>query len=136
MRIVYAVYNVSRAIVNPSLIDIHDAEPDPEDPDKNRIIFKVSHTLKNVQPHPSSNLIFELQVPKPGTVDKFISFGWTVLNLFDNYYELNRGIYKMPIYLSPTKTDVDVRDLPDFRRIPFTIICVRIGIPGDEICDF
>ena len=32
MRIVYAVNNVSRALVAPSLIDIHDAEPDPEDP--------------------------------------------------------------------------------------------------------
>ena len=41
MRIVYAVCNVARSIVNPSLIDIHDAEPDPTDPDKNRIIFKV-----------------------------------------------------------------------------------------------
>lgn len=29
MRIVYAVYNVNRSIVNPSLIDIHDGEPDP-----------------------------------------------------------------------------------------------------------
>lgn len=48
MRIVYAVYNVSRSIVNPSLIDIHDAEPDPEDHDKNRIMYKISHTLKNI----------------------------------------------------------------------------------------
>ena len=31
MRIVYAVYNVSRSIITPTLIDIHDAEPDPED---------------------------------------------------------------------------------------------------------
>jgi len=31
MRIVYAVYNVSRSIIFPTLIDIHDAEPDPED---------------------------------------------------------------------------------------------------------
>lgn len=60
MRIVYAVYNVSRAIVSPSLIDVHDCEPDPEDNEKNRIIFKIHHTLKNIQPHPSSNLIIEL----------------------------------------------------------------------------
>ena len=59
MRIVYAVYNVSRSIVSPSLIDIHDAEPDPEDSDKNRIVFKEQHTVKNVQAHPSSNLILE-----------------------------------------------------------------------------
>lgn len=40
MRIVYAVYNVLRPIIPPSLIDVHDGEPDPDDPDKNRIIFK------------------------------------------------------------------------------------------------
>jgi len=40
MRMVYAVYNVSRSIIAPTLIDIHDAEPDPEDQDKNRIMFK------------------------------------------------------------------------------------------------
>jgi hypothetical protein len=60
MRIVYAVYNVRRPIVSPSLIDIHDCEPDPEDEEKNRIIFKESHLVKQVQPHPVSNMIFEI----------------------------------------------------------------------------
>jgi hypothetical protein len=61
MRLVYAVYNVTRPLITPSLIDIHDAEPDPEDPsDKNRIFFKEWAVLKNVQPHPSSNLIIEI----------------------------------------------------------------------------
>jgi len=32
MRLVYAVYNVSRPLFTPALIDIHDGEPDPEDP--------------------------------------------------------------------------------------------------------
>lgn len=61
MRIVYAVYNVTRALIPPSLIDIHDAEPDPEDPnEKNRIIFREFASIKNIQPHPSSTLIIEI----------------------------------------------------------------------------
>lgn len=40
MRIVYAVYNVSRSVIPPTLVDIHDGEPDPEDSEKNRIVFK------------------------------------------------------------------------------------------------
>lgn len=114
MRIVYAVYNVSRPIVPPSLVDIHDAEPDPEDPNlKNRIIFREEANIRNVQPHPSANLIFELQVPKPntGSQDKFISFGWTVLNLFDSQYNFNKGVFRLPIYQSPTRTDIDIRDM-------------------------
>lgn len=119
MRIVYAVYNIRRAIVTPSLIDIHDGELDPEEPDLNKIMFKEFHTIKNIQPHPSTNLVLEFQVPKPdtGKFDRYISYGWTLLNLFDSFYELNRGIFKLPIYMSPTKTDLDVRDIPMLRKL-------------------
>ena len=48
MRIVYAVYNVARSIVPPSLIEIHDGEPDPENGEKNRINFKEMVTIKHV----------------------------------------------------------------------------------------
>lgn len=67
MRIVYAVYNVSRPIIPPCLIDVHDGEPDPEDQERNRVIFRENNLIKNIQPHPSANLIIELQVPKPGS---------------------------------------------------------------------
>eukprot|EP00347_Sterkiella_histriomuscorum_P021982 403332092 len=138
MRLVYAVYNVSRSIIPPTLIDIHDAEPDPEDQDKNRIMFKEFNQIKNIQTHPSSNLIIELQVPKPNSPmqEKYVSYGWTILNLFDIYYDLNRGIFKLPIYMSPTKTDIDVRDIPWLKRIPDVILCMRVGNPDDENCRF
>jgi len=112
MRLVYAVYNVSRPLIPPSLVDIHDAEPDPEEPnEKNRIIFREFATIKNIPPHPSSNLVIEVQVPKQGGQDKYVSYGWTVLNLFNSQYQFNRGIFKMPLYQSPTKADIDIRDL-------------------------
>lgn len=139
MRIVYAVYNVSRSIIPPTLIDIHDGEPDPEDQDKNRIIFREFNQIKNIQPHPSSNLIIEMQVPKPNTAlqnEKYVSYGWTILNLFDIYYDLNRGIFKLPVYMSPTKTDIDVRDIPWLKRIPDVVLCMRLGNPEDENCKF
>lgn len=133
MRLVYAVYNVHRPIVNPSLIEVHDGEPDPEDAERNRVFFNTSHTLKNIKPHPSANLVIEMQVPKPqtSTGDKFISFGWTVINLFDTYYELNKGKFRLPSYMSPTKVEIDVRDIASLKRIPETEMCVRIATPGD-----
>lgn len=134
MRIVYAIYNVSRAIVAPQMVEVHDGEPDPEDQEKNRIMFKEDCIIKSVQPHPSANMIFELQVPKPSTnsTDKYVSYGWTLLNMFDVYYELNRGIFKLPVYMSPTKTDIDTRDIPWLKRIPDTVLLIRVGNPGDE----
>lgn len=61
-----------------------------------------------------------------------MSYGWTILNLFDVYYELNRGIFKLPIYMSPTKTDIDTRDIPWLKRIPEVVLLMRIGNPEDE----
>ena len=74
-------------------------------------------------------------MPK-GAGGKYVSFGWTLLNLFDLYYELNRGVFKLPLYISPTKTDLDVRDIPWLKRIPDTLLTVRIGNPGDENTNF
>lgn len=73
-------------------------------------------------------------MPKPNTStqDKYVSYGWTILNLFDVYYELNRGIFKLPIYMSPTKTDIDTRDIPWLKRIPEVVLLMRIGNPEDE----
>ena len=97
-------------------------------------MFKEFNLIKNIQQHPSSNLVIELQVPKPNTAsrDKYVSYGWTVINMFDVYYELNRGIFKLPLYMSPTKADIDIRDIPYLKRIPETVLCVRIGNPDDE----
>jgi len=51
-------------------------------------------------------------------MDKYVSYGWTILNVFDIYYELNRGIFKLPLYVSPTKTDIDVRDIHGSKEFP------------------
>jgi len=111
-RLVYAVYSGTRSVIPPAMVEAQDAEPDPENKEMNRVMLKVLHTLRQVQPHPSANLVFEIQVPKPGEPDRFVSFGWTILNLFDSFYDLNRGIFKLPLYASPTRTDLDVRDIP------------------------
>lgn len=49
--------------------------------------------------------------------------------MFDIYYELNRGIFKLPLYMSPTKMDIDVRDIPWLKRIPDTVLLMRVGNP-------
>ncbi len=34
--------------------------------------------------------------------------------------------------MSPTKTDIDVRDIPWLKRIPEVVLCMRLGNPDDE----
>jgi hypothetical protein len=38
--------------------------------------------------------------------------------------------------MSPTKTDLDVRDIPTLKRIPDSVLCIRIGNPDDNNCKF
>jgi hypothetical protein len=65
-----------------------------------------------------------------------VSYGWTLLNLFDSNYNFNRGVFKLPLYTSPTRTDIDIRDIGTLQRIPETVLLFRIGNPGDAACNF
>jgi hypothetical protein len=62
-------------------------------------------------------MIFEFQVQdkiqneRGAIVEGFSSIGWTILNVFDHKYELNTGLFDVPIYKSPTETTIDVRDI-------------------------
>lgn len=38
--------------------------------------------------------------------------------------------------MSPTRTDIDVRDIPSLKRIADTVCCVRVAIPGDVTSQF
>ena len=75
-------------------------------------------------------------MPKPNSQGKFVSYGWTLLNLFDYSYNFNRGIFKLPLYTSPTRTDIDIRDISTLTKIPETVLLFRIGNPGDAACNF
>ena len=65
-----------------------------------------------------------------------MSYGWTLLNLFDSNYNFNRGVFKLPLYTSPTRIDIDIRDIGTLQRIPETVLLFRIGNPGDAACNF
>jgi hypothetical protein len=58
------------------------------------------------------------------------------LNLFDSNYNFNRGVFKLPIYMSPTRTDIDIRDIASLQKIPDTVLLFRIGNPGDAASNF
>jgi hypothetical protein len=70
------------------LIETKQAEPDFDKPAYNKVHYEATQMLKHVKQHPSSNLIIELQVPDPNKTAGFSSFGWTILNVFDQRYKL------------------------------------------------
>lgn len=136
MQVVYGAYNNGRALTENRQVAYQDAETDPEQPDMNRVVYDIGHQIKHVQPHPSANLIIECQVPdygKDGGENRYTSYGWTVVNLFDFTYDFHAGEFKLPLYTGQTLADIDCRDINTLEPLDYTFICMRLAIPGDEI---
>lgn len=91
-RITFSLQNITTSIVDPILVGKATCKVDPENDTKHMAVFGKSTFLKGVQAHPSTNLVVEIQVPKPkavdGTTGQFVSLGWTVINIFDSYRKL------------------------------------------------
>ena len=87
-----------------------------------------SNLLKGIEAHPSCNIILEVQVQQANQDNEgwFVSFGWTLLNLFDHRRDLDKGVWKLPLYQSPTVAHLDVRDINTLKAIPSTVLCLRI----------
>jgi hypothetical protein len=102
----------------------------------NRVVYDIGHQVKNIQPHPSSNLIIECQIPdnsRDGGPGKFKFYAWTVLNLFDYTYDFHIGEFKLPLYSGQTLADIDTRDINTLKPLEDTFLCMRMAIPGDDI---
>ena len=135
MQIVYGGYNNGRALTDNRLVTYQDCETDPEKPEMNRVVYDIGHQVKHVQPHPSANLIVEIQSLDNTNkgADKYKSYGWTVINLFDYTYDFHSGEFKLPLYKGRTFADIDTRDINTLDPVEDTFIWMRLGIPGDEI---
>ena len=95
------------------------ASIDPTDSSMNTFIFGVSNIIRGLKPHPMCNLIIEMQVPRnPNDKSYFISYGWTLINVFDLHREVAQGIWRLPLYQSPVQASLDLRDIGALRLVP------------------
>ena len=75
-----------------------------------------------------TNFIVEMQVPKTASDNtNWVSYGWTILNVFDLKREINSGIWKLPLYQSPVLASLDTRDINTLQRIPHTALMMRVA---------
>jgi hypothetical protein len=136
IRLVYGVFNNTNVIITNREAGIQQSEPDPAEMSRNRVNFLKKHMLKGIKPHAGSNLIMEFQVKRNDTEageTRYASIGWTVMNLFDSNYELNTGQFRCPLYHTPTKPDLDIRDIPNLKIMDKVMFCFRIAVPKDSI---
>lgn len=136
IRLVYAIFNYKKVIVANREVGIMQSVPDPANMSRNRVFFDKKHILKNVKPHAGDNIIMEFQVRRTDTAPddvRYASIGWTVMNVFDSNYQLNIGQFKCPLYETPTRPDIDVRDIPSLNKLEKVSFCFRIAIPKDGL---
>lgn len=69
VRIVYSMQNVNDQIFEPVMIQRVNTTIDSTDNTMNAALIKQSNVLKGISAHPSSNMIFEIQVLKPAQND-------------------------------------------------------------------
>ena len=75
-----------------------------------------------------SKLIIEIQVQRnPNDKMYFVSYGWTLINLFSLQREINQGIWRLPLYQSPVQPSLDMRDIATLKLVPQTQLCLRIA---------
>ena len=55
------------------------------------------------------------------------------MNVFDFQRELNRGLWRLPLYQCPVNLQLDTRDINTLKLIPDTCLCIRICNSQPEI---
>ena len=118
------------------LVSRKEAGLDPNNNNLKLVMFNKSNLVKGVEAHPSSNLIIEVQVPRPSAIDgavgTFVSLGWTVFNIFDYNRDLVTGIWKLPIYQAPIEHTIDMRDIDQLKPVAKTLLCFRVAHAQDN----
>lgn len=66
IQIVYGIYNRGMTVFEPRLVDLTDVN-DTTHPNFSQVIFDINHLIRDIEAHPDSLLIFEVQVPVPPT---------------------------------------------------------------------
>ena len=85
--------------------------PDFEDIDTGRIGFSASHNLmQNEITDAPLNLLIEIRNSE-GNLNC-----WTVMSLYNPAQELNIGRWRLPVYKTPTKLDIDVMQVPALKH--------------------
>lgn len=76
VQIVYGIYNRGSTVFEPRLVDLTDIN-DTTHPNFAQVIFDINHLVRDIEPHPDSLLIFEIQVPvqKTAAVEEKLNAG-------------------------------------------------------------
>jgi hypothetical protein len=99
-----------------------------------RSVIAVKRAFLKVAANDKFKVIMELQSVIPATVDRgprTMPVGWTMLRLFEEEGNFNRGLWRVPMFLPPVRPDLVPEDLVNLHRISNLEVFMRL-IPGQQ----
>ena len=112
MKIAYAIFNKGEIIVGNKQLGPVLTTPEEYSVMNQRAQFSKKAIIKDIEPDIDTNIIIEVQIPENMNSYSYEALGWTLLNLFDfGSDRLFTGIYKLPLYHTPTDPSLSVNDI-------------------------
>ncbi|KAF7656559.1 hypothetical protein LDENG_00039490 [Lucifuga dentata] len=107
-------------------------------PPGNYALMSVKQPVPRLQPSPSLCLVVEVQAARDldvyGQEDlRLASWGWTQLELFDQYNQLHSGYWRVPVRSLPIRPSLSHAQLNSVPQVGSMEMCVRVvnGRDGD-----
>ncbi|XP_045905933.1 coiled-coil domain-containing protein 17 [Micropterus dolomieu] len=105
---------------------------------RNYALLSVKQPVPRIQPSPSLSLVVEVQAARDvdvysQEVFKLAPFGWTQMELFDQYNQLCSGHWRVPVRSLPIRPSLNLAQLNSVAQVGNMELCVRLvnGRDGD-----
>ena len=136
IKIAYAIFNTGEMVVGNKQMGPALIIPDPFSITHEKAQFSLKHAIKLIEPERNTNLIIEVQIPDKTDPNRFKALGWSLINLFTfKEWKLNTGVFKLPLYKTPTNPNVSVNDILTQLTPMSGYMCIRISAIGDQISE-
>ncbi|GAA6221346.1 coiled-coil domain-containing protein 17 isoform X1 [Lates japonicus] len=144
LRLVAALYSEGQEVGPPTPLPPVQCLPGVSQPythsltPGNCAVLSVKQPVPRIQPSPSLCLVVEVQAARDldvynQGVFNLGSYGWTRLELFDQYNQLRSGHWRVPVRSLPIKPSLSIAQLNSVPQVGNMELCVRLvnGRDGD-----
>ena len=128
VQIVYGFYEGIGAKTDPKSMPMCGVESDGAGL---RAVVAVKRSFLKVAANNRFKVLIELQNVLPATADRgprTMPVGWTMVRLFQDDGDFNRGLWRVPMFLPPVRPDFAPEDLVNVHRIKHLEIFLRFVV--------
>ena len=127
VQVVYGFYQAENPRTAPKALPLTDVEP--QGTESQRAVMALSRQFARVPANPAFKVVLEIQGVQPATKDRgprTHPIAWTALALFSSETELNRGMWRVPLFTPPVRADVPPDQLHSLHAIAGSDLFVRL----------